>query len=160
VVTPASTSMVRLARSTSRILSILARQRTMQSGTGKLPPLRPVPEPRVTTGVLELEASFRMDAICSLELAKTTQPGICCNAAVPSNEYGIRSSASVKTFVGPTIDLSCVRTSSESRTANYHRNKAGKTKTFWPWPFWWFRGKNWLQQAHQTSSLSAVCPMV
>ena len=88
----------------------------MQSATGSLPPLKPVPEPRVTTGSfaqvrfgvppsggfdteppegetpnspnvrLVWFASFRMAQTCSGVVANTTQPGICFKAAVPSKE--------------------------------------------------------------------------
>ena len=58
----------------------------MQSWEGTLPPLRPVPEPRVTTGVLVSLASLRTAETVSVVLAKTTQPGICDIAAVPSKE--------------------------------------------------------------------------
>ena len=58
----------------------------MQSGLGRLPPLRPVPEPRVTTAVLVWLASLSTPTTCSVVLANTTQPGICCSAAVPSKE--------------------------------------------------------------------------
>src|SRR5688500_1596263 len=76
VVTPGSTSMVRFARSNSRILSILTVQRTMQLDDGTLPPLKPVPEPRVTTGVLVSFASFRISATSAVVRANTTQPAI------------------------------------------------------------------------------------
>src|SRR5690348_12854913 len=75
----------------------------MQSGTGKLPPLKPVPEPRVTTGFFSRFAHRRIAATCSVVFPNTTQPGICRKAAVPSNEYGIKSSGLVSKFSGPTM---------------------------------------------------------
>jgi hypothetical protein len=53
---------------------------------GKLPPLKPVPEPRVTTETFELFANLNISAICCVDLANATYLGICCMAAVPSKE--------------------------------------------------------------------------
>src|SRR5688572_4815259 len=75
----------------------------MQFAEGKLPPLNPVPEPRVTTAVRVAFASLSTSLICDVDSANTTHPGISCNAAVPSNEYGIKSSWLVRTFFSPTI---------------------------------------------------------
>ena len=102
VVTPGSTVMVRFAASTSRTASIFTVQSTMQSAAGTLPPLSPVPLPRVTTGVPVSLASFSTLLTCSVLAANTTQPGVSFNAAVPSNAYGMRSSLAVSTFPAPT----------------------------------------------------------
>ena len=58
----------------------------MQPATGRLPPERPVPDPRVTTGVPVRVASARTAATCCAEFTKTTHPGDWSIAAVPSKE--------------------------------------------------------------------------
>ena len=80
---------VRLRGSTSRIASICVRQRTRQPGLGTLPPLRPVPDPRVTIGVPLAAASRTHSATCAVVRGKTTADGRTFNAAVPSKLYGI-----------------------------------------------------------------------
>ena len=52
VIAPGCARSVRLRGSTSRIAFICTRQSTRLPGVGTLPPLRPVPEPRVTIGTL------------------------------------------------------------------------------------------------------------
>src|SRR5687768_13523920 len=106
VVTPGSTSMVRFALSNSRILSIRTVHMTMQLGDGTLPPLNPVPEPRVTTSMPSRLASFRIWLTCCALVTNTTQPGNCEIAAVPSKLYVIKSSGFERTFCGPTICFS------------------------------------------------------
>ena len=81
----------------------------MQSAAGTLPPLRPVPEPRVTTGVSVSLASLSTALICSVLTANTTLPGISFIAAVPSKAYGMRSSLEVSTFSAPTMSRSLLR---------------------------------------------------
>src|SRR5438874_11917357 len=73
----------------------------MQFLVGRLPPLRPVPEPRVTTAVFVAFANLSTPATSAVERVNTTHAGICCNAAVPSKEYGIRSSLAVRTLADP-----------------------------------------------------------
>ena len=75
----------------------------MQSAAGTLPPLRPVPLPRVTTGVPVSLAKRSTALTSSVVAAKTTHPGVSFIAAVPSNAYGMRSSAAVSTFSVPTM---------------------------------------------------------
>ena len=75
----------------------------MQSPLGTLPPLRPVPEPRVTTGVPVSLASLSTALISSVLSANTTHPGISFIAAVPSKAYGMRSSRAVSTLSEPTM---------------------------------------------------------
>ena len=58
--------------------------RTMHPGTGSDPPLRPVPEPRVTTGVFVRWARRRTAWISAAVRTNTTQPGCWVRAAVPS----------------------------------------------------------------------------
>jgi len=82
--------------------AILTVQRTMQSTLGKLPPLNPVPEPRVTTASFAVLAYLRISLTSWVLETNATHPGICCMAAVPSKEYEIKSSFSVRTFWGPT----------------------------------------------------------
>ena len=60
-------------------------QRTMEPGVGTLPPLSPVPEPRVTTGILWDDAQRSTSATCWVERGKTTASGEQWRAAVPSN---------------------------------------------------------------------------
>ena len=74
----------------------------MHPGLGMLPPLRPVPEPRVTTGVPVSLASLRICDTCSVVRTKTTTLGMADMAAVPSKEYGMRSSREVRTSSGAT----------------------------------------------------------
>ena len=81
----------------------------MQFSVGRLPPLSPVPEPRVTTDVFVALANLSTPATSAVERVNTTHAGICCNAAVPSKEYGIRSSLAVRTLAGPTMRLNSAR---------------------------------------------------
>src|SRR5438034_7451269 len=103
--------MVRLARSTSRIWFILTVHRTMLPPLGRLPPLKPVPLPRVTTAVCIARATLSTPQTCSRVRGKTTQPGSCCIAAVPSKEYAIRSSFAASKFSAPTTDRSRMNSS-------------------------------------------------
>src|SRR5687768_5550862 len=76
---------------------------TTQFGDGTLPPLNPVPDPRVTTSKPTRFASFTIAATCSVFSTNKTHPGNCDIAAVPSNPYGIKSSFARRTFFTPTI---------------------------------------------------------
>ena len=58
----------------------------MQPCAGTLPPLKPVPEPRVTMGVWVSFPSNNTSRTSFVFRANTMQPGIWCSAAVPSNE--------------------------------------------------------------------------
>ena len=73
----------------------------MQSLLGTLPPLRPVPLPRVTTGVPVSLASLSTALTCSVPVVNTTHPGDSFSTAVPSKAYGMRSSFAVSTFSAP-----------------------------------------------------------
>ena len=53
------------------------RHSTSPPGTGTLPPLRPVPAPRVTTGRPASPANRRRAAISAAVVGKTTAAGIC-----------------------------------------------------------------------------------
>ncbi len=88
--------------------SICVRQSTRQSGLGTLPPLRPVPEPRVTIGVPLAAASRTQSATCAVVRGNTTADGRTLSAAVPSKLYGMRSSARVRTASAPTMELRLV----------------------------------------------------
>ena len=63
---------------------ICARQSTRLPGLGTLPPLNPVPEPRVTIGTPAETASRTHSATCAALRGKTTASGRCLSAAVPS----------------------------------------------------------------------------
>ena len=97
MITPHCTWIVRFFSSSSRIWSSRVRQRTKHPDKGTLPPLKPVPEPRVTIGTDRCPASFTQAATSSVEPGKTTAPGRTFNAAVPSKLYGTKSSGSVST---------------------------------------------------------------
>ena len=75
VIAPGCARSVRLRGSTSRMASICVRQSTRQSGLGTLPPLRPVPEPRVTIGVPLAAASRTQSATCAVVRGNTTADG-------------------------------------------------------------------------------------
>jgi hypothetical protein len=68
------------------ILSIFARHNTRQPGVGRLPPLNPVPAPRVTTGVLDAFDILKTEDTSSVFRGKMTASGSCFRAAVPSKE--------------------------------------------------------------------------
>ena len=97
VTTPASTKIVRFLSSSSSTRSIFTRHSTTQPGVGTLPPLSPVPEPRVTMGVLSARAKRTTRETSSVVTGNTTHAGSACNAAVPSKPYGIRCSGSKRT---------------------------------------------------------------
>ena len=84
VITPLCARSVRFFSSTSMSLSIFTRQITRQPASGTLPPLKPVPEPRVTTGTLRCRASLTQSATSSAVSGNTTAPGRCFKTAVPS----------------------------------------------------------------------------
>ena len=92
---PVSQSRVRLPASSSWILLSLSRQSTTQPFDGTLPPLNPLPLPRVTSGVLVREAQRTKATTCSTESGKTTISGTSRSIAVPSQAYGIVSTFSV-----------------------------------------------------------------
>ena len=85
--------------------SICVRQSTRQSWLGTLPPLSPVPDPRVTIGVPLAAASRTQSATCAVVRGNTTADGRTLSAAVPSKLYGMRSSARVRTASAPTMEL-------------------------------------------------------
>ena len=64
--------------------SIFVRQTTRLPSVGTLPPLRPVPEPRVTIGVPPAAASFTQSDTCAVVCGKTTADGRVFRTAVPS----------------------------------------------------------------------------
>ncbi len=66
------------------IRSIPVRHSTSDPGVGTLPPLSPVPEPRVTIGVRFAAASRTHSATCAVLRGKTTADGRSFSAAVPS----------------------------------------------------------------------------
>ena len=103
--TPGCARSVRLRGSTSRIAFICARHSTIAPSLGTLPPLSPVPDPRVTTGTPADAASCTHRDTSSVVRGNTTASGRCLSAAVPSNPYGITSSGFVRTRVGPTMPL-------------------------------------------------------
>ena len=57
---------------------------TTPPATGTLPPLRPVPLPRTTTGTEWIRASRSTPAISVALAGKTTARGRCFSVAVPS----------------------------------------------------------------------------
>ena len=96
----------------------------MQSVAGTLPPLRPVPLPRVTPGVPVSLASFNTELTSSVVAANKTHPGVCFIAAVPSNAYGIKSSFSVSTFTAPTMERNFSKMVSPSAIARHDAKNA------------------------------------
>ena len=74
-------------------------------GLGTLPPLSPVPDPRVTIAVPLEAASRTHSATCAVVRGKATAEGRTFNAAVPSKLYGMRSSARVRTASAPTMEV-------------------------------------------------------
>ena len=75
VVTPGCTRIVRLRGSRSRIAFICARHMTIAPSLGTLPPLSPVPDPRVTIGTPAEAASFTHRETSSVVRGNTTAVG-------------------------------------------------------------------------------------
>src|SRR5450756_1331183 len=102
--TAGSQTATMLSSSSSRILFIFSRERTMPPYSGTAAPARPEPAPRGVTGMCSLFASFINCTICSSFSALTTTSGICENCFPPSSyEYDSIFSASVRTFFSPKI---------------------------------------------------------
>jgi hypothetical protein len=68
-----------------------------------LPPLSPVPDPRVTVGMPASCAAFTHADTCAVVVGSTTTLGRVRIAAVPSKPYGTTSSGFVSTADGPTM---------------------------------------------------------
>ncbi len=70
-----------------RMRFIRERQMTTEPSAGNAPPLKPVPEPRATKGMLCFAQMRIIDWTCSVVRGSVTAPGMMRNAVRPSHSY-------------------------------------------------------------------------